>query len=101
MAGGVIQFGEFVLDCDRFELLRDGFPVKLEKIPMELLMLLARKEGHLVTREAIIEHLWGKDTFLDTEHGINTAVRKIRLALRDDSDRPRFVQTVTGKCYRF
>lgn len=98
---GVIQFGEFLLDCDRFELLRDGRPVKLEKIPMELLILLALKDGHLVTREAIIEHLWGKDTFLDTEHGINTAVRKIRLALRDDSDRPRFVQTVTGKGYRF
>ena len=101
MAGSVFRFGEFVLDCDRFELLRDGRPVKLEKIPMELLILLALKEGHLVSREAIIDHLWGKDTFLDTEHGINTAVRKIRLALRDDPDRPRFVQTVTGKGYRF
>jgi DNA-binding winged helix-turn-helix (wHTH) protein/TolB-like protein len=101
VAGDVIQFGEFILDCDRFELLRDGLPVKLEKIPLELLILLARKEGHLVSRETIIEHLWSKDTFLDTEHGINTAVRKIRLALRDDSDRPRFVQTVTGKGYRF
>jgi len=101
VAGDVIQFGEFVLDCNRFELLRDGLAVKLEKIPLELLILLARKQGHLVTRETIIEHLWGKDTFLDTEHGINTAVRKIRQALRDDSDRPRFLQTVTGKGYRF
>jgi DNA-binding winged helix-turn-helix (wHTH) protein/TolB-like protein len=101
VAGSVIQFGEFVLDCDRFELFRDGRPVKMEKIPMELLMLLAKREGHLVTREEIIDHLWGKDTFLDTQHGINTAVRKIRLALRDDSDQPRFVQTVMGKGYRF
>jgi TolB-like protein/DNA-binding winged helix-turn-helix (wHTH) protein len=101
VAGSVIQFGEFVLDCDRFQLLRDGLPVKLEKIPMELLLLLALKEGRLVSREAIIDHLWGKDKFLDTEHGINTAVRKIRVALRDDSERPRFVQTVTGKGYRF
>jgi len=101
VAGGTIQFGEFVLDCDRFELLREGRPVKLEKIPMELLILMAQAEGHLVSREAIIDHLWGKDTFMDTEHGINTAVRKIRLALRDDPDRPRFVQTVTGKGYRF
>src|SRR5215469_3215723 len=68
---------------------------------MELLILLATKDGHLVTREEIINRLWGSDVFVDTEHGINTAVRKIRLALRDDSEKPRFVQTVTGKGYRF
>src|SRR5713101_9591097 len=59
------------------------------------------KEGHLVTRQEIIDHLWGNDVFLDTEHGINTAVCKIRHALRDDPDEPRFIQTVTGKGYRF
>src|SRR5215469_16885012 len=97
----LIQFEEFSLDCDGYELLRDDRPVKLEKIPMELLILLATRNGHLVTREEIIERLWGKDVFVDTEHGINTAVRKIRLALRDDPEKPRFVQTVTGKGYRF
>jgi TolB-like protein/DNA-binding winged helix-turn-helix (wHTH) protein len=96
-----IQFDEFSLDCDRYELLRSGRPVKLEKIPMELLILLATKDGHLVARDEIIERLWGKDVFVDTEHGINTAVRKIRLALKDDPEKPRFVQTVTGKGYRF
>jgi TolB-like protein/DNA-binding winged helix-turn-helix (wHTH) protein len=96
-----IQFDEFSLDCDRFELLRSGRRVKLEKIPMELLILLASKDGNLVTRQEIIERLWGKDVFLDTEHGINTAVRKIRLALKDGPEKPRFVQTVTGKGYRF
>lgn len=96
-----IQFDEFSLDCDRYELLRSGRPIKLEKIPMELLILLASKDGNLVTRQEIIERLWGKDVFVDTEHGINTAIRKIRLALRDDPERPRFVQTVTGKGYRF
>src|SRR4051812_23517092 len=98
---GVIQFDRFSLDCDRYQLLRAGHPVKLEKIPMELLILLVRKGGHLVSRQEIIECLWGKDVFVDTEHGINTAVRKIRLALKDDTDKPRFIQTIPGKGYRF
>jgi len=68
---------------------------------MELLILLANSDGHLVTRQEIIERLWGKDVFVDTEHGINTAIRKIRLVLKDDPEKPRFVQTVTGKGYRF
>src|SRR5436853_3522247 len=76
-------------------------PVKLEKVPMEMLILLLEKDGHLVTRQQIIERLWGNDVFVDTEHGINTAIRKIRQALTDDSDQPRFVQTVKGKGYRF
>jgi TolB-like protein/DNA-binding winged helix-turn-helix (wHTH) protein len=97
----LIQFDEFSLDCDRYELLRSGRPIKLEKIPMELLILLASKDGNLVTRQEIIERLWGKDVFVDTEHGINTAIRKIRLALKDDPEKQRFVQTVTGKGYRF
>ena len=101
MSAGLIKFDEFELDRDRYELLRAGRPIKLEKIPMELLILLVTRNGHLVTRQEIIEHLWGNDVFLDTEHGINTAVRKIRLALKDDPERPRFVQTVTGKGYRF
>src|SRR5262249_44723268 len=96
-----IQFDEFSLDCERYELLRAGRPIKLERIPMELLILLATKDGHLVTRDEIIERLWGKDVFVDTEHGINTAIRKIRLVLKDDPEKPRFVQTVTGKGYRF
>jgi TolB-like protein/DNA-binding winged helix-turn-helix (wHTH) protein/Tfp pilus assembly protein PilF len=98
---GLINFDEFALDCNRYELLRAGRPVKLEKIPMELLILLATNDGRLVSRQEIIEHLWGKDVFVDTEHGINTAVRKIRLVLRDDSEKPRFIQTITGKGYRF
>jgi TolB-like protein len=65
-----------------------------------LLILLAEKDGHVVTRQEIIERLWGKDVFVDTEHGINTAVRKIRTALREDGERPRYVQTVLGKGYR-
>ena len=98
---GVAQFDEFELDCNRYQLFRAGRRIKLEKLPMELLILLLEKEGRLVTREEIVDRLWGKDVFLDTEHGINTAIRKIRTVLRDNPETPRFVQTVTGRGYRF
>jgi TolB-like protein/DNA-binding winged helix-turn-helix (wHTH) protein len=97
----VFEFGDFKVDCDRFELSRAGRALKLERKPMELLILLAAGNGHLITRTEIIERLWDSEVFVDTEHGINTAIRKIRHALGDDPERPRFVQTVTGKGYRF
>ncbi len=101
MTGGSYHFGEFELDRERFELRRNGRSLKLERIPLELLLLLAERQGAVVTRQEIIDRLWGKDVFVDTEHGINTAIRKIRQTLKDDPEQPRFVQTVTGKGYRF
>jgi TolB-like protein/DNA-binding winged helix-turn-helix (wHTH) protein/Flp pilus assembly protein TadD len=98
---GVARFADFELDAGRYELRRGDRVLKLEKIPMELLTLLVESNGQLVTRDQIIERIWGKGVFLDTEHGINTAIRKIRLALGDNPEQPRFVQTVTGKGYRF
>jgi len=98
---GLIKFEQFELDCARFELRHRGQAQKLEKIPMELLMLLAAAEGRLVSREEIEARLWGKGVFVDTEHGINTAIRKIRQVLKDDPEHPRFVQTVQRKGYRF
>src|SRR5579863_1684203 len=97
----IFTFEEFELDGRNYSLRRSGANLKLERIPMELLLLLAGQAGELVTREQIIEKLWGKDVYLDTENAINTAIRKIRLALGDDPAQPRFVQTVTGKGYRF
>ena len=101
MPVAVFEFGDFKLDCDRFELTRAGRNLKLERKPMELLILLAARNGQLVTRTEIAERLWGTEVFVDTEHGINTAIRKIRHVLGDDSENPRYVQTVTGKGYRF
>ena len=101
MSVGAFQFGEFELDNERFALFRDGRIVKVERMPMELLILLVSKNGQLVTRAEIAQRLWPDGVFVDTEHGINSFIRKIRLVLRDDSDQPRFVQTVTGKGYRF
>ena len=68
---------------------------------MELLILLVQRQGELVSREEIAGRLWRKDVFVDIDHSINTAVRKIRLVLRDDPEKPRFVETVVGKGYRF
>jgi eukaryotic-like serine/threonine-protein kinase len=97
-----VKFGEgFELDVRAYELRRDGRSLKLERIPMELLVLLAELRGQLVTREQIVERIWGNDVYLDTDNSINGAIRKIRQVLKDDSERPRFVVTVTGKGYRF
>jgi len=100
------RFAEFQLDCASFELRRQGRAQKserisLERIPMELLILLVERQGSVVTRQEIVDRLWGKDVFVDTEHGINTAMRKIRQALKDNPEQPRFILTVTGKGYRF
>ena len=95
------QFGDFTLDHSRYRLQRGAIPVRLEKIPMELLILLVQRSGQLVSREEIAKCLWGKDVFVDIDHSINVAIRKIRVGLRDDPAKPRFVETVVGKGYRF
>ena len=97
-----LRFGnDFELDPHSYELRRLGRRVRLERIPVELLLLLVEQRGQIVTRDQIIERVWGKDVFLDTDNSINTAVRKIRQVLKDDPEQPRFVQTVTGRGYRF
>src|ERR1700676_2928228 len=93
------QFGDFTLDQAQYRLQRGERLLRLEKLPMELLILLVERRGGLVSREEIAERLWGKDVFLDVDHGINTAIRKVRLALRDDPEKPRFVETVVGRGY--
>jgi TolB-like protein/DNA-binding winged helix-turn-helix (wHTH) protein len=101
LPASTLQFGDFELDCGRFELRRNGSPLRVERKPMELLILLASRTGQLVTRAEIAERLWSSEVFVDTEHGINTAIRKLRHLLRDDSGEPRFIQTVIGMGYRF
>ncbi len=96
-----LRFGEFDLDVERYELRRSGRTVKLERIPMELLILLLQSEGKLVRRDAINRRLWGEHALQDTEHSVNTAVNKLRFILRDDPREPRFIQTVVGQGYRF
>ena len=95
------QSGPPRIDLSRYELTISGQRVKLERQPMDLLILFVQRQGQLVTREEIVEKLWGKDVFVDVDRSINAAVRKIRSALKDDPDRPRFLETVIGRGYRF
>jgi pimeloyl-ACP methyl ester carboxylesterase/DNA-binding winged helix-turn-helix (wHTH) protein len=101
MSAGIMQFANFELDRNLYELRQEGRTVKLERIPLDLLFLLVERRNYLVSREEIIERIWGKGIFLDTDNAINSAVRKIRRALEDDSDDPRFVVTVPTRGYRF
>jgi TolB-like protein/DNA-binding winged helix-turn-helix (wHTH) protein/Flp pilus assembly protein TadD len=96
-----LRFGDFELDEAAYELRRLGRPVKLGRQPMELLLLLVAQRGQLVSRSDIIDRLWGKDVFVDVDTGVNTAISKIRQALRDSADAPAFLETVPGKGYRF
>jgi DNA-binding winged helix-turn-helix (wHTH) protein len=96
-----VRFDDFVLDFGRFQLSRGGQPVRLEGLPLQLLMFLIENRGQLVTREQISGELWDKDVFVDVEQGINTAIRKVRRALEDDSEQPQYLQTVVGRGYRF
>jgi DNA-binding winged helix-turn-helix (wHTH) protein len=101
LAQKVIRFDDFLLDYSRFQLYRSGCPIRLEGLPLQLLMFLVEKRGQLVTREEISGQLWSKDVFVDVEQGINTAIRKVRRVLGDDADEPHYLQTVVGRGYRF
>lgn len=96
-----IRFDGYELDYGRFQLTQQGSAIRLEGLPLQLLMFLVEKRGQLVTREEISAALWSKDVFVDVEQGINTAIRKIRRALSDDAGEPQYLQTVVGRGYRF
>src|SRR5580693_9176478 len=93
--------GEVEVDLGRYELRRFGRRTKLEKKPMELLILLVGRREQMVSREEIVRKLWRSDLFIDAEKNVNNVVRKLRTALGDNADRPRFLETVVGKGYRF
>ena len=101
MPANICRFEEYELDRTAYQLRRKGRPVRLERIPLDVLFILAERRGQLVTREEILERVWGKGVFVDSDNAINTAVRKIRHALHDDPDSPRFVATVPARGYRF
>ena len=101
MASERIRLGPFVLDVSRYELTCAGKPVRMERIPMDLLILLVRENGKLVSRDEIIDRLWGKGLYFDTDNSINTAIRKIRRALGENPENPQYIETVQGKGYRF
>jgi DNA-binding winged helix-turn-helix (wHTH) protein len=101
MPEDLFEFDDFVLDRGAHELRQGEAVIPLQRIPLELLCLLVERRGQLVTREEILERVWGKGVFVDSENSINTAVRKVRRALSDDPESPRFVVTVPARGYRF
>ncbi|MGC2421750.1 MAG: winged helix-turn-helix domain-containing protein [Candidatus Acidiferrales bacterium] len=101
MPYGVLRFGSFELDAENFELRRAGRRVRLDRTPLELLFFLAERPGKLVTHKEAVEGVWGEDVFIEAESRLYTAIRKIRQALGDRPTRPRFLETVARKGYRF
>src|SRR5690606_24278930 len=97
----VFRFAGFELDVERYELRSNGRPIRLERRPMELLMLLLERRGRLVLRNEIFSRLWRENAVIDVDTGINTAVRKVRRALNDRIGNQGFIETVPGKGYRF
>src|SRR5436305_3265015 len=96
-----IRFGLFEVDLQAGELRRQGFKVKLQEQPFQVLVMLLDRPGEVVTREELQKRLWPADTFVDFERGLNRAINKIREALADDADSPRFVETLPRRGYRF
>jgi len=97
----VFEFGDFVLDVAAYELRRGSRRVRLERQPLDLLVLLVERRGQLVSHEEIASRLWGEGVFVEVATGIHSAIRKIRRALRDDAEAPRFVESVARRGYRF
>jgi DNA-binding winged helix-turn-helix (wHTH) protein len=97
----IVEFGDFRLDPEAGELRSDGRCVPIQRQPFELLACLIERPGHVFSRHELYRRLWPTGTFVDFEHGLNTVVRKLRRALRDDPDHARYVETIPGRGYRF
>src|ERR1700690_1776531 len=97
----LIRFGVFELDLRSGELQKQGRKIRLEGQPVQVLICLLEAPGELVTREDLHRKLWPADTFVNFEHGLNAAVKRLRQALNDSADNPRFVETLPRRGYRF
>ena len=100
-ASSVIRFGPFELDVAKGELRKAGVPLKIHPQPLQVLLLLIEHSGQTVTREEIQHSLWGDNTFVDFERGINFCINQVRAALGDDAEKPRYVETLPRRGYRF
>ena len=99
--GSVMRFGVFELDTESEKLLKNGLAIKLKPQPFKLLKLLVNEAGRVVTRDEIRAVLWTGDTFVDFDQGVNFAIKQVREALDDDSERSLYIQTVPKRGYRF
>jgi eukaryotic-like serine/threonine-protein kinase len=99
--GTAYQFGPFEVHSSSGELLKNGLRIKLQEQPYRLLVALLERPGEVVSREDLRNRLWLDDTFVDFENGLRVAVRKLREALGDDAENPRYVETIPKRGYRF
>lgn len=97
----LLRFGVFELNLDLEEIRKNGALLKLPPQPFKLLALLASRSGQVVTRDAIQEQLWGNDTFIDFEQGVNKCINQIRAVLGDNADNPLYIETLPRHGYRF
>jgi len=97
----IIRFGSFEADIDEGKLTKSGIRIRLQEQPFRILVLLLEHAGQIVTREEIRQGLWSQDTFVEFDKALNTAVGKLRAALSDSADNPRFLETVPRRGYRF
>jgi TolB-like protein/DNA-binding winged helix-turn-helix (wHTH) protein len=97
----VARFGNFEVDFEAGELRQKGARIKIQDQPLRILSALLERPGEIVTREQLRERLWASDTFVDFEHSLNSAIKKLRQALQDDPDRPVFIETLPKRGYRF
>ena len=97
----VIRFHVFEVDTVTGELRKHGLRIKLQEQPFQVLCLLLARPGELVTREELRKMLWPADTFVDFDHGLNKTINKLREALSDDKERPRYIETLPRRGYRF
>ena len=97
----VVRFDAFEVDAQAGELRKDGRRIKIQEQPFRVLSLLLERVGEVVTREELREELWPADTFVDFDHGLNSAVARLREALGDSADQPRFIETISKRGYRF
>src|SRR5215212_10223743 len=97
----MLRFGPFELDVRSRELRKGRTRVRLQEQPFEILRMMLEKPGHVVTREELCSRLWPNGTFVDFEHSLNAAVKRLRAALGDEADNPRFVETLPRRGYRF
>ena len=96
-----VRFGEFELDLSTRELWTNGAKQTLAPQPFQVLQLLIENRGQLVSRDALVRHLWPSDTFVDYEQGLKKAVNRLREALNDSAEQPRFIETLPRQGYRF
>ena len=97
----ILKFDAYALDLRAGELFKNGKKIKIQEQPVQILAMLLERPGEVVTRDQLRERLWSEDTFVDFEHSLNTAIKKLRLALNDDPEKPRFIETLRRRGYRF